>query len=469
MERVSSNLLSSGQALGIFLQSLFYAGLVAVNLYVITLLLGEPFSLPYRVFAALSFVLGFLAFRRVDLFNAWRIGEIPYLSARLTLSWFLLVASLFFIAYLAKLSVGISRPIIFWWTLSTPLLLLLAHALVRIIGASVFSKFMRRRRAVLVFVSEASRQLMESVEKDRYSRFELIGYYEDRDLGRTGPVPGLPYLGKSDEVAEDIKKRNVDAVFVVLPEVGIARAKNVIDDLDETPASIFYVPDLFVLDLTKARVSEFNGIPILELYEAQFWGVDGALKRTFDVVVASLILLVIAPLMAMIAVIVKLQDGGPVFFTQTRCGINSVPFLAYKFRSMRVAPVQAGFEPHATVDDPRVTWFGGFLRRTSLDELPQFFNVLKGDMSIVGPRPHALSHDEHYRKAVRRYVGRHKVPPGITGWAQVKGLRGEIRNHEDMQKRIEHDLYYIRNWTPALDLKIVFMTVPRMLHDPKAY
>lgn len=469
MERVPGNLLSSGQALAIFLQAVLYAGLVALNLYLICVFFEHEFALPYRVFAALSFVLGFLAFRRVDLFNAWRIAEIPYLATRLTAAWFLLVASLFFIVYLAKLNEGISRPIIFWWTLSTPVLLVLAHAVMRLLVVHYFAGFLRRRRAALVFVSDASLRLTESVYKDRYSRFELVGYYEDRDLSRTGTVPGLPYLGKSEEVVNGVNNKDIEAVFVVLPEVGIVRAKSVIDALDDTTASVYYVPDLFILDLTKARVSQLNGIPILEMYEAQLWGMDGVLKRMFDVTVASIAVLLLSPLMALIALAIKLEDGGPVLFNQTRCGVNLAPFLVHKFRSMRVAAPTEGFEPQATRDDPRVTCVGRFLRRTSLDELPQFFNVLKGDMSIVGPRPHALSHDEHYRREVRRYVGRHKVPPGISGWAQINGLRGEITNDEDMRARIEHDLYYIRNWSPALDLKIIFLTVPRMFNDPKAY
>jgi putative colanic acid biosynthesis UDP-glucose lipid carrier transferase len=196
----------------------------------------------------------------------------------------------------------------------------------------------------------------------------------------------------------------------------------------------------------------------MSLHETPFYGVDGWLKRLEDIVVGSLILLIIAIPMLIIALCVKLTSPGPALFRQRRYGLNGEVIDVLKFRSMSVTEDGAEIK-QATKDDPRITRFGAFLRRTNLDELPQFLNVMAGSMSIVGPRPHAVAHNELYRKKVRGYMLRHKVKPGITGWAQVNGWRGETDTLEKMEKRVEHDLDYIRNWSLLWDLQIIFMTV----------
>jgi putative colanic acid biosynthesis UDP-glucose lipid carrier transferase len=221
---------------------------------------------------------------------------------------------------------------------------------------------------------------------------------------------------------------------------------------------VYLVPDIFLFDLIQARMDHVGGLPVLAVCETPFYGVNGIVKRVSDIVLASLILVLIAPILAAVALGVKLSSPGPAIFRQRRYGLNGQDVVVYKFRSMTVAEDGAVVK-QATKNDSRVTPFGAFLRRTSLDELPQFINVLQGRMSIVGPRPHAIAHNEMYRKLIKSYMVRHKVRPGITGWAQVNGLRGETETVEKMRARIEYDLDYLRNWSLGLDLRIIWQTI----------
>ncbi len=241
-----------------------------------------------------------------------------------------------------------------------------------------------------------------------------------------------------------------------------------LDDLRDTTASIYFVPDIFLFDLIQANISTIKGIPIVAVCESPFVGINGTIKRISDVVLSFLILLLIAPLMLLIAIGVKLSSRGPVLFKQGRYGLDGKEIVVYKFRSMTV--MEDGEQVNqATRNDPRITRFGSFLRKTSLDELPQFINVLQGRMSIVGPRPHAVSHNEIYRSLIKGYMIRHKVKPGITGWAQVNGFRGETETIEKMQARIDYDLDYLRNWSLFLDLSIIFKTICVVIKGKNAY
>jgi putative colanic acid biosynthesis UDP-glucose lipid carrier transferase len=215
-------------------------------------------------------------------------------------------------------------------------------------------------------------------------------------------------------------------------------------------------------------MDNIGGIPVVAVCETPFYGVNGMVKRISDLVLASAILLMISPIMAAIAVGVKAGSPGPILFKQRRYGVDGGEITVYKFRSMTVCEDGPQIA-QATKNDARITRFGAFMRRTSLDELPQFINVLQGQMSIVGPRPHAIAHNELYRKLIKGYMIRHKVKPGITGWAQVNGYRGETETIEKMQKRIEYDLDYLRNWSLRLDLYIILKTVLVVLRQRNAY
>jgi putative colanic acid biosynthesis UDP-glucose lipid carrier transferase len=260
----------------------------------------------------------------------------------------------------------------------------------------------------------------------------------------------------------------VDLIYITLPMASQPRILKLLDELRDTTTSIYFTPDIFLYDLIQARMDSIGGIPVVAVCETPFWGVNSLIKRTSDLALASVILALIAPLMLAIAIGVRVTSPGPALFKQRRYGVDGREIVVYKFRTMTVLEDGATIR-QATRDDPRVTRLGAFLRKYSLDELPQFINVLQGRMSVVGPRPHAVAHNELYRKLIKSYMIRHKVKPGITGWAQVNGFRGETWDIEKMKGRIEHDLAYLRNWSLRLDLQIVLKTVYVVFKRDAAY
>jgi putative colanic acid biosynthesis UDP-glucose lipid carrier transferase len=246
------------------------------------------------------------------------------------------------------------------------------------------------------------------------------------------------------------------------------RIRALLDDLQDTTASVYFVPDWFVTDLIQGRADSVCGLPVISVCDTPFRGPAGLVKRTSDLALASVILLLVSPVMAALALAIKLTSPGPVIFRQRRYGLDGQEIVVYKFRSMTVAEDGPAIA-QAQRGDARITPLGAFMRRTSLDELPQFINVLQGRMSVVGPRPHAVAHNELYRSQIRSYMVRHKVRPGITGWAQVHGLRGETQSLALMEARVRLDLDYLRQWSLALDLAIIARTVRLVFRDSAAY
>jgi putative colanic acid biosynthesis UDP-glucose lipid carrier transferase len=275
-------------------------------------------------------------------------------------------------------------------------------------------------------------------------------------------------VGKIEELSEYVKKNNIDIIYIALPPSLHIQIMKLLDDLKDTTASIYFVPNFFLSDLIQARIDEIDGMPIVAMCETPFSGFNGFIKGLSDLILASLILIIVSPLLIILAIGVKLSSPGPIIFKQRRCGLDGTEIIVYKFRSMKVAE-EGDVVIQAKLNDKRVTPFGKFIRKTSLDELPQFINVLQGKMSIVGPRPHAISHNEIYRKVIKGYMVRHKVKPGITGWAQVNGYRGETETVASMKARIDYDIAYLKKWSLSLDIKIILKTVVLVFKDAKAY
>jgi putative colanic acid biosynthesis UDP-glucose lipid carrier transferase len=246
------------------------------------------------------------------------------------------------------------------------------------------------------------------------------------------------------------------------------RILQLLDELKDTTASIYFVPDMFFTDLIQGHTTSVCGMPVISVCETPFRGADGVVKRLSDIVLSTLILALIFPVLIVLALAVQFTSPGPVIFKQRRYGLDGEQILVYKFRSMTVTE-DGPTIPQAQKNDARITPLGAIMRRTSMDELPQFINVLQGRMSIVGPRPHAVAHNELYRKLIKGYMVRHKVRPGITGWAQVNGYRGETTTLDKMQGRIDYDLDYLRNWSLRLDLHIILKTIKLVLKDEKAH
>ena len=448
------------------ISGLVYALIVVATLAACLRLFDEPVSESYQAVMLVSGVLCFFLFRRVPMAVAWQFLRPGSPGTRMLALWATFVTGLLFIGFFGGYGAELSRRVIGTWMAATPVIFTLVHVVFRYGILRAFPSLTRGRSAVIVFVNESARKVADQVGVAGY---DIVGYFEDRQLARVGGgIEGLPLLGRAIDAADYVKDNGIEVVFIILPEGGLVRAAKILDDLGDTTASVFYVPDWYVFTLMQSQLYEIEGIPVLEVIETPFYGVDGLLKRIFDIIGASTILLLTLPLWVSIAVAVRVTSPGPVIFRQRRYGLHGEKIIVHKFRSMTVTEDDEQLE-QATRDDPRITAVGRFLRRTSLDEWPQFWNVLRGDMSLVGPRPHAVAHNEFYRGAIQGYMSRHKVKPGVTGWAQVNGYRGETRTLERMEKRIELDLEYIRNWSPMLDLKIIFKTVMVVFKDENAY
>jgi putative colanic acid biosynthesis UDP-glucose lipid carrier transferase len=325
-----------------------------------------------------------------------------------------------------------------------------------------------KKKVVVVGATLLAHKLIASVKNDPMSRIEILGFFDDRDPPRLDFHNSPPLLGKLNDVASFCKSNIIESIYITLPMTPQVRVLKLLDEMRDTTTSIYFMPDMFIHDMIQARVDMLNGIPMLAVCETPFLGINGIIKRASDVVLSLVILVLILPLLLLIAIGVKLSSPGPIIFRQHRYGLDGKEIVVYKFRSMTVSENGTNIT-QAQKNDARVTRFGTFLRKTSLDELPQFVNVLQGRMSIVGPRPHAVAHNETYRKLIKSYMVRHKVRPGITGWAQVNGYRGETNTLDKMEKRIEYDLDYMRNWSLYLDLWIVIRTAMVVFKDRNAY
>jgi len=382
--------------------------------------------------------------------------------------WLAVIGLLGLLGWATHTTEVFDQRVLLAWALATPAALFAAHRLLPVVLPRVLAVEGMRKTAVIAGANDLGRKLAERLN-DPMLGVRFAGFFDDRAAGRLSNLPEAQNLGALSRLADYARAQRVDVIYIALPMASQPRILRLLEDLRDTTASIYFVPDIFVSDLIQARVDSIAGLPVVAVCETPFYGFNGAVKRLSDVVLASLILLLIAPLLAAIAIGVKRSSPGPILFKQRRYGVDGRKIVVYKFRSMTVAE-DGDVVRQATRNDSRITKFGAFLRRTSLDELPQFINVLQGRMSVVGPRPHAVAHNELYRKLIRGYMIRHKVKPGITGLAQVNGLRGETDTVDKMKARIDYDLTYLRNWSLLLDLQIILKTVVVVLgKDKNAY
>jgi putative colanic acid biosynthesis UDP-glucose lipid carrier transferase len=388
--------------------------------------------------------------------------------ADVILHWLLLLVVLLAIGYLTKSLEAYPRRVFVTWACVTPLLLVLTtlamHEVMRRFLMSAFDN----RSAIFAGYNDSSLALAKRLKANPGMRIEVAGFFDDRSVKRLAMEKDTHLVGTLADVAKYVNEKGTDIIFIALPIRHLQRVMNLLDDLRDTTASIYYVPDIFVFDLIQARSGEIHGIPVVAMCETPFYGYRGVTKRLTDIAFSAGILLMTLPLFVLIAISVKLSSPGPIIFKQRRYGLDGREIAVYKFRTMRVTEDGPQIR-QASRSDSRITRIGRFLRRSSLDELPQLINVLQGRMSLVGPRPHAIAHNEEYRKLIKGYMVRHKVLPGITGLAQVNGCRGETAQLEDMQARVNYDLDYLRYWTPMLDIKILFLTVFKVFRDDKAY
>ena len=440
----------------------------ALSLLLSTQILGVNFS-DYYMFLAITAGLLYYIFLRGQLSEDWGTFTSSWVLARRTaLAWLAVIAALLLIGYATKVSAVYSRRALFTWFVLTPPLLAGSLMMLRQLFRQAVVRSGEARSAVIAGANESSLQLGRSIIERPELGLSLKGYFDDRKIERLGEVDPEQILGRLSELPDYARNNRVDTVFIAVPLTHIQRTKDLLDELRNTTVSLYFVPDVFVFDLIQAQTTDLNGIPVVALCETPFQGVRGLVKRASDLVLASLMLMLALPALLVIALAVKLTSPGSVIFRQRRYGLDGEEIVVYKFRTMTTSE-DGNDVTQATRQDQRITPLGGLLRRYSLDELPQLFNVLQGRMSLIGPRPHAVAHNEQYRRLVDGYMVRHKVAPGITGLAQVNGCRGETANVNDMEKRIAYDLEYLRNWSLALDLKILIRTAMIWLKDEKAY
>lgn len=397
--------------------------------------------------------------------SLWQTGK------RLIQAMLMLLFFLSSLAFFTKTGESFSRGwFLLWVSFSFVLLLMFRVSMLMVL------RFMRihslnERRVVIIGAGKLGQKLAESIQHAMWTGFRIVVFFDDFATEKKSSIANIPVEKMPKNLSDYLKnsKESIDEIWLALPLSAEDRVKHLLFELRHHTISIRFVLDIFGLDLLSHSVSEVAGFPTLNLNASPMIGVNRVVKAIEDRVLAFFILILISPILLCIAIGIKLTSKGPILFKQLRHGWDGRIIKVYKFRTMHVHSESKGLVTQATQNDKRITTFGKFLRRTSLDELPQFFNVLQGRMSIVGPRPHAIEHNEFYKDSIKAYMQRHKVKPGITGWAQVNGWRGETDHITKMEKRVEYDLFYIENWSLGLDLKIIFLTIFQGFLHKNAY
>lgn len=422
---------------------------------------GEPMG---RAAMALCLLVFALTFPGRNRFQESKLGALIDIVG----SWASMLAILWLCGYATNSLMFFDFRVMMVWAVVTPAVQWLAVLLGKFIIRHRASQPGARRRAVVVGCGPLGGKVARALQNNRDQSAEFIGYFDDRNDSRVLAEARSMRLGGLRDVANYVYAHGVHEVYLTLPLGSQPRLVELMEALQGTTASLYFVPDVFGISIIQGRLQDMNGVPVVGICETPFTGTNELVKRLSDIVLGSIILTLISPILLGLAIGVKLSSPGPIIFKQRRNGLDGEEIVVYKFRSMRTQDNGAVVK-QATKGDPRITPFGAFIRKTSLDELPQFINVLQGRMSIVGPRPHAVAHNEEYRRLIKAYMVRHKVRPGITGWAQVNGYRGETETIDKMQARVEYDLEYLRNWSLGLDFQIIIRTIRLMLFDRNAY
>jgi len=443
---------------------------ISVALWISTAVFGETWQNAQSLAAVGASLLFYLFGEASGLYRPQRGEPVREEISRLVMAWLAVVTLLLLAGFWTKTSAVYSRKVMTSWALFAPMLLWSWRLAVRIVVQEMRVRGYNTRAAAIVGVSAVGENLALRIASSPWMGIRLAGFFDDRSIARleAQDLPQIEVKGGFDALVEQARKREIDIVYIALPPRAEPRINQLIRRLSDTTVSVYLAYDFGGYDLLRARWSAVGDVPVMSVVENPFYGVDGVVKRIEDIVLGAIILTMISVPMFAIALAIRLTSRGPIFFRQRRYGLNGEEIRVLKFRTMTVCEDGEKVQ-QATRNDNRITRLGAFLRRTSLDELPQFLQVITGTMSIVGPRPHAVAHNEQYRSLIKGYMRRHKVKPGITGWAQVHGWRGETDTVEKMEKRVEYDLDYISRWNLGLDMKIIVMTVWSVLRGRNAY
>lgn len=421
---------------------------------------GEPWSEQSTTVTVIALLVFGLAAEVKGLYRPWRTGTILRESEDAMIAWLAVPVALFAFWFLTKTASQYSRIASLAWFGLTPLFLCGVRVSARGIIRALRMRGRNLRRVGILGCTKDAERLTESFETMPWLGLKLVGVYDDRGRDRRDIVnhPRWSVAGRFEDLIRDCREGKLDTVYVALPLQAEARTAEVLAALADTTVTVYLVANLLYCSLLRAQWGQVGGVPVVGLHDSPFQGIVGWIKRLEDLVLGSFIVVLTTLPMLCIALAIKLKSPGPIFFQQWRYGLCGKKIRILKFRTMTVCE-DGPDVVQAVEDDVRVTRLGKFLRRTSLDEFPQFFQVLTGELSLVGPRPHAVAHNEKYRALIHGYMLRHMVKPGITGWAQVNGWRGETAELVKMEERVRHDMEYIRNWNLLLDLKIIFLTV----------
>jgi len=416
-------------------------------------------STHYTIAFVLSGLLTFIVFSMLGVYESLRGKSWLSQVKKIAIAWANVVVILIIIAFLSKTSADFSRLWMTYWSVTTFALLLLFRLGLYFILRTMRKKGWNHKKILIVGTGDFGKNVAKSLGESLWTGLDIFAFVDDANMSTVDHIDGIPVLHGTDTLEAYINNKNIDEIWLALPLHAEERMKRVLEILRHSTVNIRFVPEIFGFRLLNHSVTEIAGLPVIDLSATPMVGINRMIKALEDRLLALLIFIFVSPIMVLIAICVKLSSTGPIIFKQRRLGWDGKSINIYKFRTMYIHKESNGEVTQACQGDSRITKFGAFLRRTSLDELPQFLNVLQGKMSIVGPRPHALVHNEQYKTQIDAYMLRHKVKPGITGWAQIHGLRGETDTLEKMQRRVEFDLFYIENWSLWLDIKIIIRTI----------
>ena len=421
----------------------------------------------YIVSIGLSSLLIFLIFQNVGIYASWRGRSKFTRFQRITYAWILIAILLVIVSALFKNTAQFSRVWFTVWFFSS-LLYLNVYRLILDVALSISRKKGWNHKNIIIFgAGVLGESVGETILKSEWIGFRVSAYFDDDSSKEGLSVNGI-HVHSPKRMEDFVKKNDIKELWIALPFSSEKRIKSLLYELRHVSISIKFIPDIFGFRLLHQQISEIAGIPVVQINGTPIQGINRVVKEIEDRILSFIILVLLSPFLFIIAIAIKIDSKGPVLFKQVRNGWDGKKIKVYKFRSMKADAEASGFV-QAVKNDSRVTKIGAFLRKTSLDELPQFLNVLQGRMSIVGPRPHVISQNEEYKDQVEYYMQRHRVKPGITGWAQVNGLRGETDTLSKMSKRVEYDLYYIENWSFWFDIKIILLTILKGFINKNAY
>ena len=455
----------------VWIHRIIDAGMPMLTLLTMSHLYNGSWSDKYTVLGLFAGLLLVIFNQGTGVYSQWRGRSLLAGTKLIAQAWAMTWLALLAIAFLFKDSSHFSRVIVTSWAIITPLMLFLYRLGLRYLMGYLRQRGWNNTRVAIIGAGDLGKRLSETLQKAKMLGYTPVAFYDDAPSKQQYRHQGVAVQGTIDDfLALDDKESIYDEIYITLPLRAEERIKHLLNGLADSTLTVKFIPDCFAFDLLHSRITDIGGLPIISVYDTPLNSpTNRFIKRTEDIILSFLIILLISPLLVLIAACVKATSKGPVIFRQKRYGLNGKEIWVWKFRTMHTLDNDEKNIKQARKNDPRLTPVGGFLRRTSLDELPQFFNSLTGRMSIVGPRPHAKAHNEQYRKLIPKYMLRHKVKPGITGWAQIHGLRGETDTLDKMERRVQYDLYYIDNWSVWLDLKIILLTVIRGFIDKSAY